>query len=349
MSVFSMRDFDEHEEVVFLRDPESGLRAVVAIHSTAPYGMAGGGCRMWPYGSDDEAVCDALRLSRAMSYKLALCDLPVGGAKAVVIGDPKREKSPALLRALGRAIERLGGRYVVAPDVGTDRADMAIIGRETKYVMGKDVDASPMTACGAFLGIRAAVERRFARSDLRGLRVAVQGLGNIGRRLCERLAGAGAELTVADLDEGAVRKVAGALGARIVSPEVILSQEVDVLAPCALGAVLDDQSVAALRCPVVAGPANNQLAEERHADLLAARDILFVPDFVLNAGGVIGASQHGGAQDDEAAMLSRAQRIADIVVEVFDEADRSGVTPEAAAVALAKAKLAARRPARIEA
>jgi leucine dehydrogenase len=348
MTVFDLPDYDDHEHVSFFRDPASRLRAIVAIHSTVPYGIAGGGCRMWPYESEAAALRDALRLSRAMSYKLALCDMPAGGAKSVIIGDPRREKTEALFRAMGRAVERLGGKYIVAEDVGTTESDMRIIGMETKFVVGKKTDTGPATAFGAFVCIRSAVERAFGKPGVRGLRFAVQGLGGVGGRLAKLLAKDGAELVVADVNPEAVEKIVAATGARAVSPEEILEQEVDVLSPCALGAILDDDSIPKLRCKMVAGAANNQLAEEHHAKALAARDILYLPDFVLNAGGVIGASQEGrqlgggsdGADYDEAVAFRDTERLSTLIDAVLRRADRDGATPHEAAVRMAKEKLA---------
>jgi leucine dehydrogenase len=343
MTVFSLPDFDAHEHVSFFTDEASGLRAIVAIHSTAPFGISGGGCRMWPYPSDEDALRDALRLSRAMSYKLALCDKPAGGAKTVILGDPAKDKTDALLRALGRAVERLGGRYIIAEDVGTTPADMAIIGTETRYVMGRTADTGPTTAYGTFVALRTSVERALGKKDLAGVRVAVQGLGNVGRRLCGYLARAGATLVVTDVDERAVKAVVAELNkdgsVTSVAPGDILTQEVDVLAPCALGAVLDDVTIPLLRCKVIAGAANNQLAEERHADALAARGILVAPDFIVNAGGVIGASQ----ETDEAMAFRETERIAGLLTAAFERAGREGISPHAAAVRMAREKIRARK------
>jgi leucine dehydrogenase len=287
-----------------------------------------------------------------MSYKLSLCDMPAGGAKTVVIGDPRKDKSERLLRALGRAVERFSGRYIIAEDVGTTEHDMQIIGMETKYVVGKHTDTGPATAYGAFLGLRMAALRFLGRSDLSGLRVAVQGLGNVGGRLCRHLAGAGAQLVVADIDEAAVRRAVEELGATAASTDTIYDQDVDVFAPCALGAILDDTTIPRLRCKLVAGAANNQLAEDRHADALAKRGILFVPDFVLNAGGVIGAAQEGrqlggGASEgpvyDEGIAFRETELITTILASVFTLADHARITPYAAAVRLAKEKIAKRQ------
>jgi leucine dehydrogenase len=249
---------------------------------------------------------------------------------------------------MGRAVERLGGKYIIAEDVGTTEADMRIIGMETRFVVGKRTDTGPATAYGAFVCIRAAVRAALGRADLKGLRFAVQGLGGVGGRLAKLLADAGAELVVADVNADAVDKVVRATGARAVAVERILEQEVDVLSPCALGAVLDDASIPALRCRLVAGAANNQLAEERHADALAARGILYLPDFVLNAGGVLGASQEGrqlggGAERtayDEALAFRDTERLGALVEAVITRAAREGTTPHAAAVRMAKEKLA---------
>lgn len=347
MTVFDNPSFDEHEHVSFFAEPAAGLRAIVAIHTTGAAGMAGGGCRMQPYSSTDKALSDALRLSRAMSYKLALVDMPAGGAKTVVIGDPAKDKSEALLLALGRAVHRLGGRYVIAEDVGTTPEDMRIIARETPYVMGRQSDTSPPTAYGVFLGLREAVRRRLGKDDLDGLKVAIQGVGQVGRRLARHLVEHGAALWISDVDEGAVRAVVAELGARAVSPDAVHRQPVDVFAPCALGAVLDDRTIAELSCAVVAGAANNQLAEDRHANLLAARDILFVPDFVLNAGGVIGAAhagvEIGSANAGTAALARELERIPRMVGEVLARAERDRVTPHDAAVRIAREKLYAAR------
>lgn len=354
MTVYRSPDFDNHEHVSFFCDEASGLRAIVAIHSTAPFGIAGGGCRMWPYATDDEALADALRLSRAMSYKLALCDMPAGGAKCVVIGDPAKDKSEALLHALGKAVERLGGKYIIAEDVGTTTEDMRVIGKETRYVVGRQTDTGPATAYGTFVGLRTAIKQALGRTDLNGLRVAVQGLGNVGKRLCKHLAHAGAKLVVTDVNEAAVKSVLddNTLGATAVAPDAIFDQDVDIFAPCALGAILNDSTIPRLRCKVIAGSANNQLAEERHGDAVAARGILYAPDFVVNAGGVIGASQEGtqlggGATGtpvyDESVAFRDTERIAGILSAVFELSERERISSHAAAVRLAKEKIRSRQ------
>ncbi len=344
MAVFDAPDFDDHEQVSFFRDPASGLRAIVAIHSTAPYGISGGGCRMWPYEDDAAALKDALRLSRAMSYKLALCGMPAGGAKSVIIGDARKDKTEALLRAMGRFVERLGGKYIIAEDVGTTEDDMNVIGKETRYVVGKKTDTGPPTAYGAFVGIRAGVERTLGRKSLSGLRFAIQGVGGVGRRLAALLKREGAQIVVADVSSEAVARVVAETEAHAVEPDRILEQRVDVLVPCALGGVLNDASIPKLACRLIAGAANNQLAEERHADAIAARGIVYLPDFILNAGGVIGASQEGtelgggavAADYDEGRAFKETGKIADLVVAAIERAERESTTPYAAAVRMAK-------------
>jgi leucine dehydrogenase len=344
MTLFDSPDFADHEHVSFFSDPASGLRAIVAIHSTVPVGIAGGGCRMWPYASEDDALIDALRLSRAMTYKLALANLPAGGAKAVVIGDPATDKSEALLRALGRAVHRLGGRFMIAEDVGTTPEDMRVIAGETPYVVGQRNDPAPATAYGVLIGIQAAVARKLGRSSLDGLRVAIQGVGDVGAQLGRLLARLGARLVLSDIDSERALRVAQELAASVVTPEEIYALDVDVFAPCALGAVLDDETIAALRCSVVAGSANNPLADEnRHAAELERRGILYAPDFVINAGGVIGAAHdvmEPGSDGAERLPFAEIGRIGDTLHAVFQLALREGISTHAAAVRMAKEAIA---------
>ncbi|HZS35322.1 MAG TPA: Glu/Leu/Phe/Val dehydrogenase dimerization domain-containing protein [Polyangia bacterium] len=340
MSVFDHEAFDGHEHVSFFAEPSVGLRAIIAIHRTGPLGMAGGGCRMWPYRDERAALADALRLSRAMTYKLALLEMPAGGAKAVVIGDSKTDKSEALLLALGRAVERLGGRFVIAEDVGTSARDLEVVARATSWVNRAAADAGDTagaTAYGVVAAMRAAVKRRLGRADLDGLRVAVQGLGHVGGALCRELARAGAQLVVADVDAGAVSAIARELGARAVAPEEIFDQPADVFAPCALADALDDGTVPRLRCAVIAGSANNQLAHPRIADALAARDILWAPDIVANAGGVIASASRGG---DERVLRARLDGIGALVEAVFARAERERISTHEAAERTARERLA---------
>ena len=292
MSVFSHGEFDNHQQVAFFNDRASGLKAIIAVHNTN-LGPALGGCRMWPYGSDDEALTDVLRLSRGMTYKSALANLKLGGGKAVIIGDPVRDKTDALLHAMGDFIQGLGGRYITAEDSGTSVADLLKIGEKTDFVSGIDKvsahggDPSPSTAYGVFVSLREAVSHRLGRTDLNGVKVAVQGLGNVGYRLAEQLSNAGAELYVTDIIQANVDRAVRELNATAVKGEQVFSLDVDVFAPCALGAAINDQTITQLRASIVAGAANNQLATVEHGYQLHQRGILYAPDYVVNAGGIV--------------------------------------------------------------
>jgi leucine dehydrogenase len=345
--LFHHPDFDDHAQVVFVRDPAAGLRAIIALHSTA-LGPAFGGCRMWAYASEAAALTDVLRLARSMTCKAAICALPYGGGKSVIIGDPRRDKTPALLLAMGRAVERLAGRYIVADDIGTTLEDLAAMREVTSHTAAATPSAREplaVTAYGVFVAIRAAVRHRTGR-DLAGLRVAIQGQGNVGRPLAGYLHGAGAELVVADLDPARAARAVQDLGARAVAPEAIYDQPVALFAPCALGAVLDDRTIPRLRARIVCGGANNQLAEPRHAGALAARGILYVPDYLANAGGVIDFHQER-IDDSHAAVLAAVGRIEGITAEILRKAEASGRSPQEIADRRVKARLgAARRPRR---
>ncbi len=343
MPVFSASGFDGHEQVVFASDSATGLRAIIALHDTRR-GPALGGCRCRDYPDEPAALTDALRLSRAMTFKAAMADLPYGGGKSVVLADPAR-KTPALMQALGRAVDRLGGRYIVAEDVGTSPRDMAEVRKETVHVAGLAEgggDPSPATAFGVWRGIHAAVRRRLGRADLNGVRVAVQGLGHVGHHLCRHLHREGARLFVADLRPAAVARAVAEFGAVPVAVDAIRAVEADVFAPCALGAVIDDEAVACLAAAVVAGAANNQLAAERYGEALAARGILYAPDYVINAGGLINIHHErapGGY--DRAAAFAHVARIEGTLAAVFDRAERDGVPPHLAADRMARERLAA--------
>ena len=345
--VFEAPDFAGHEQVTFVSDATSGLRAIVAIHDTT-LGPALGGCRYWHYESEADAVRDALRLAHGMTLKAALADLPLGGGKAVILASG-RGKHPDLLRALGRAIDRLGGRYVTAEDVGTTADDMALIATETEHVTGlpdRGGDPSPLTALGVHLGIRAAVSHRLGTASLDGVTILVQGLGAVGRRLAERLARDGARLLVSDIRVEAVDAAARDLGAGIVAPDAVWEAEADVLAPCALGGVLDDGTIPRLGAAIVAGAANNQLAEPRHGMLLAKRGILYAPDFCINAGGLIGVGHAylDRARDyDRDAVVRQVECIPATLSAIFDAAEAEGGSTERIAVRMAEERLAAAR------
>lgn len=333
MNVFNNTHLRGHEAVVFGFDSATGLRAIIALHNTSR-GPALGGCRMQPYESEEQALADVLRLSRGMTYKSALAGLQLGGGKAVIIGDPRRDKTEALLRAMGRFIDGLGGHYITAEDAGTGVEDLKIIASETKYVAGiaerqevdgtwRSGDPSPATAYGVLVGIQASVQARLGRGDLEGVRIAIQGLGNVGWCLARYLHRAGAQLWVTDILPETLERAAVELGARVVEPEAIYTQPVDVFAPCALGAGLNDQTIPRLRATVVAGSANNQLAEDRHGELLWQRGILYAPDYVINAGGVIDVAHELGGYDPVQARLHIA-RIAETLTEIYRRAQRAG-------------------------
>jgi leucine dehydrogenase len=281
-----------HEEVVFFHDASSGLRAIIAIHSTA-LGPALGGTRFYPYASEDEALRDVLRLSHGMTYKAAAAELDLGGGKAVIIGDPRRAKSEELLRAYGRFIESLGGRYITAEDVGTSTDDMNTIRRETRFVagvaptMGGSGDPSPMTAYGVYLSMLACAEDVWHEHSLRGRRVAVQGVGKVGHALVKLLVEAEAQVIVSDVDVDSVARAVRDFGVDTAPTDSIHAVDCDVFAPCAMGGVINDETIPQLRCRVVAGSANNQLAQPQHGKVLADLGILYAPDFVVNAGGLI--------------------------------------------------------------
>ena len=291
-------------------------------------------------------MVDALRLSRGMTYKAALAGLSSGGGKAVIIGDPGRDKSEALWLAYGRFVDSLNGRYVTAEDVGTRPADLEIVRRATPHVAGIAEggagDPSPATALGTFTGIQTCIAERLGRVHVKGLKVAVQGLGNVGYALAERLHEAGAELIVSDINEVAVSKAVRALGASVAAPEAIHAQPVDVFAPCALGAVVNDSTIGEIRAPVIAGSANNQLAEPRHGKALWKRNVLYAPDYAINAGGVIWVSHEGPAFDAEKAGTD-VLHIGETLTEIFTRARKDGVPPEAAADRLAEERFRVRR------
>ncbi|MFA5939353.1 MAG: Glu/Leu/Phe/Val dehydrogenase dimerization domain-containing protein [Sinimarinibacterium sp.] len=332
MAVFQHPEFDHHESVSYFHDERSGLSALIAVHNTR-LGKGLGGCRMWPYHSEDEALTDVLRLSRGMTYKAALSGLPQGGGKSVIIGDPRKDKTPELMRAMGRAVDRLNGSYVVAEDSGTNVADIRLMAECTRHVggladekaqaEGRTGDPSPATALGVFIGIQAAVKHRFQRDDLKGLRVAVQGLGNVGYRVCRHLHEAGAQLWVTDLHAPAVERCVKEFGARPVAMDQIIALDVDVFAPCALGAILDDASIPMIRARVVAGAANNQLARPQHDRALMERGILYAPDYCINAGGIIDIF-YEGPNYDWATVETHLRRIGTTLAEIFERGRTEG-------------------------
>jgi leucine dehydrogenase len=336
----------DHEDVLVRRGRRSGLYTFVAVHSTIR-GPSLGGCRMWGYADARQALRDALRLSRAMTFKSAVADLPLGGGKGVIMTAPGQSLSGALRTAalldFGDTVESLGGRYITAEDVGTSSRDMRVIAQRTRHVaglprrMGGSGDPSPFTALGVESAIRACCERVFGSNSLRERSVAVIGLGHVGSRVAKRCGRAGARLVLHDIDPRK-RRLAEELGADWVDADEALEAQVEVLAPCALGGILDHDTVPRLRCRIVAGAANNQLAGESVADLLSAREILWAPDFVANAGGIINIAEELDGYDAGAARR-RVRRIGEILLEIFDRADAGAVTPLAAAMDLARTRL----------
>jgi leucine dehydrogenase len=334
MAPWDYPDFDDHEGVHFFRDAATGLRAVVAVHSTA-LGPAAGGCRFWRYARSADAVTDALRLSRGMSYKNAMAGLPMGGGKAVILADPETPKTPALMAAFGRAVESLSGRYVTAEDVGISDADMVEVARETRHVSGLPVaagetgsaaggDPGPFTAHGVYLGVRAAARRGLERDDMAGVRVAIQGVGSVGGGLARLLARDGARLILADVNAERAAALAAELGGEAVPADAILGIEADVVSPCALGAILTAETIAALKAPVVAGGANNQLATPEDGWRIHQRGIVYAPDYVINAGGIINVGLEYLGQGDRADVEQRIAEIPGRLDTIWDESSATG-------------------------
>lgn len=323
MSVFDHPDYDDHQRIVFCRDEKAGLEAIIAIHNTN-LGPALGGCRMWNYENDDDALTDVLRLSRGMTYKAAMAGLALGGGKSVIIGDPASDKSDALFLSFARFIDQLNGRYITAEDVGTTVADMDLIRTVTLHVSGVSDGAgnpSPSTAHGVFIGLEAAVRHKFGKNDVEDIAVAVQGLGSVGYGLCRYLHQAGAKLIVTDINQETVERAVEEFGANAVEPNAIYGAEADVFSPCALGAAINDDTIPQLRARVIAGAANNQLAEERHGEVLRELGILYAPDYVINAGGLIDVARYKVDMNiDEA--RAKLRRIDDTLTEIFERADR---------------------------
>ena len=339
--LFDHPDFDAHEAVHFVAEP-AGLRAIIAIHSTHR-GPAAGGCRYWTYADDVAALTDALRLSRGMSYKNAMAGLPMGGGKGVVFKTADGPKPDALLEAFGAAIETLGGRYVTAEDVGMSDADMTVIARRTRHVSGLPVaggaaggNPGPSTAEGVFVGMRAAVRHRLKRESFAGVHVAIQGLGSVGSGVAERLAHAGARLTVADIDDARAGRLAATLGARHVGVDEIVRVAADVFSPNALGAVLDADTIAGLDVAIVAGAANNQLATPADGARINARGILYAPDYVINAGGIINVVAEYLGRGDAAAVAEQIAAIEPRLAAIFAAADATGQPTDAVADAEAR-------------
>jgi leucine dehydrogenase len=339
---WGLPDFDAHEEVHFVTDEKCGLKAIIAVHSTH-LGPAAGGARFWHYAKDDDALTDALRLSRGMSYKNAMAGLPLGGGKSVLLAPQDRAKSPDMLHAFGKAVEGLGGRYITAEDVGINVADMIEVARSTKYVAGLpnsggDVggDPGPHTSLGVFLGIKAAVKRALGKDNLSGLHIAMQGAGSVATGVALHACAEGAKLSIADVDQAKAQKLADATNGKVVSTDEILRLEADVVSPNALGAILTEQSIAALKAPIVAGGANNQLATPEDGQRVAARGILYAPDYVINAGGIINVCTEYLGDGDASLVRQRIEGIPVRLEQIWSESAQSGRDPAAVADAMAQ-------------
>ena len=342
-AVWNLPDFDDHEGVHLFRDRASGLTAIVAVHSTA-LGPAAGGTRFWHYPDQAAAITDALRLSRGMSYKNAMAGLPMGGGKAVILSDSDGSKSDAMIDAFARSVESLGGRYVTAQDVGMSAEDMIAIARVTRHVCGLPAaadqaggDPGPSTALGVFLGVKAAIRRALGKESAKGVHVAIQGVGSVGGRLARLLAAEGARLTLADRNGSHAEALAAELGAQTVATDAIMQVEADIFSPCALGAILDEASIAALKVAAVAGGANNQLAVPADGDRINARGILYAPDYVINAGGIINVGVEYLRLGDRKAVEARVAGIPDRLNQIWDESAVSGDNPAKVADRIAQA------------
>ena len=339
---WGLPDFDAHEDVHFVTDEKCGLKAIIAVHSTH-LGPAAGGARFWHYAKDEEALVDALRLSRGMSYKNAMAGLPLGGGKSVILANEERNKSPDLLHAFGKAVEELGGRYITAEDVGISVSDMIEVARSTRYVAGLpnspgDVggDPGPHTSLGVFLGIKAAVKWALGKDSLKGLHIALQGAGSVATGVALHACAEGANLSIADVDEAKAKKLAQRSGGKLVSPDEILTLEADVLSPCALGAILNEASIAKLNVPVVAGGANNQLATPEDGERLYERKILYAPDYVINAGGIINVCTEYLGDGDASVVRRRIEGIPVRLEQIWSEGAETGRDPASVADAMAQ-------------
>ncbi|MHB1652215.1 MAG: Leu/Phe/Val dehydrogenase [Desulfitobacteriaceae bacterium] len=344
MKIFEYMEKYDYEQLVFCQENTSGLKAVICIHDTT-LGPALGGSRMWNYATEEDAILDALRLARGMTYKNAAAGLNLGGGKAVIIGDSRTQKSEELFRAFGRYVQSLNGRYITAEDVGTNVQDMDWIHRETKFVTGvsssygSSGDPSPLTALGVWRGMKAAAKEAFGSDSLEGKTIAIQGLGHVGYYLAKHLTDEGARLIVTDINPEAVKRVVREFVATPVLPEEVFGVKCDILAPCALGAVINDETIPQLKCQVVAGAANNVLKEERHGDKLHELGILYAPDYVINAGGVINVADELEGYNYERA-LKKVETVYDNVAKVIGIAKRDKIPTYRAADRMAEERIA---------
>ena len=340
MNLFEMMREQGHEQVVFCSEPAVGYKGIIAIHNTT-LGPALGGTRFWNYASEDEAIIDALRLARGMTYKAAVTGLNLGGGKSVIIGDPRVQRREMIFRAHGRFVDSLKGRYITAEDVGTNVEDMDFVQMETNHVAGiasRSGDPSPVTAYGAYMGIKATAKEKLGTDSVKGMRIAVQGAGHVGYYLCEMLAEEGARLVVTDIDEERVSRIVRKFGAEAVAPDAIYAVDAPVFAPCALGAIINDKTLPQFKFEVIAGAANNQLAETRHGDELQKRNILYAPDYVINAGGLINVyGELNGWSSDRS--RRKAGEIYDTLLQLFELSKKEGLPTYEAADKLAERRI----------
>lgn len=341
-ALWDLPDFDHHEGVHLFSDSKSGLMAVIAVHSTA-LGPAAGGVRFWHYEDKNAAITDALRLSRGMSFKNAMAGLPMGGGKGVILAEADLKKTPELLAAFARAVESLGGRYVTAQDVGISEADMIALSKGTSYVSGLPPenggaggDPGPSTAYGVFLGVKAAIKYRLGADTAKGVHIAIQGTGSVGGGLAKYLAEEGAKLTLTDVNGERVKTLAEELGAAVVAPDQIMRTAAEVFSPNALGAILNEQSIGELKAEIIAGGANNQLATRADGKRLLSRGLLYAPDYVINAGGIINVALEYLGQGDRSEVNNRIEQIPARLTGIWQESERAGLPPSDVADAMAK-------------
>lgn len=345
MEIFAKLEEHDYEQIIFSHDKESGLKAITVIHNTT-LGPALGGTRMWNYQTEAEAIEDCFRLARGMTYKNAAAGLNLGGGKTVVMGNPKTDKSPEMFRALGRFIERLNGSYITAEDVGTTVEDMDLIQTETSYVVGttpgsgSSGDPSPVTAYGIYKGMKAATQAAYGNDSLKGKTIAVQGVGNVAFKLCKYLHEEGAKLVVTDINQQAVQRAVDTFNAIVVEPNDIYDVDCDIYAPCALGATLNDDTIPRLKAKVIAGSANNQLAEARHGELIYQKGMVYAPDYVINSGGVINVADELAGYNQQRAMR-KVETIYDSLLKVFEISKRDCIPTNIAADRMAEERISA--------
>jgi leucine dehydrogenase len=343
-NIFDPMSIEGHEQVVFCYDETTGLKAIIAIHNTV-LGPSLGGTRMWNYSSESDALNDVLRLSKGMTYKAAISGLNLGGGKAVIIGNSKRDKSEALFRKFGRFVNNLNGKYITAEDVGTSTKDMEYVKLETNYVSGLPVsmggggDPSPVTAYGTYMGMKASAKEMWGNDSLAGKKVSVQGVGHVGQHLVKLLSEEKAKIFVSDLHEEPLRLMAVEYGAEVVPAEIIYDLDVDIYAPCALGATINDETIDRMKCSIIAGAANNQLSdEEAHGEMLLKKGILYAPDFLINAGGLINVSSELNGYNRQRAMRA-TEKIYDVTLEIFATAKQQNITTQKAAMRIAEKRI----------